>query len=273
MSKEIRTFLSSPRSLEPAEVRKKRRRRVARCSMPRSIFMEQDMSKLTARQRILFQKYWERRESVNPLFLVMNNLPADHLRKRVPEKKDEKSSCVIDNERAEEVQEQGFDDERRTEAGDIREQASAGQEPPNAPADTDFVVEDHEIETDSISHEEAETESGIFSSTAAFLRSDDGTNFPEAEQDIASDSALDSSAFEEHSICRECVSDAAEMFNYLMRSTHRCRLSSKIAAYKSRIRQNFRNRLCFSTIKKSIAEFVRELETSVCCRPEAGRTS
>lgn len=76
----VKAFLSSPQSLEPVEpeksARKRRTRRTAhsKCILAKSIYEETDLSKLTARQRILHQRFQERRESASSFFLVSNNI-------------------------------------------------------------------------------------------------------------------------------------------------------------------------------------------------------
>lgn len=83
MFEDIKTFLSSPPSLDPIEPIKKisrrrsrRRTGVSKCVLSKSIYEETDLSKLTPRQRILNQKYQKLKTQVTSLFLISNNIPA-----------------------------------------------------------------------------------------------------------------------------------------------------------------------------------------------------
>jgi hypothetical protein len=277
MSKEIRSFLPSPRSLEPVDVKqakKRKAKRTTRCSLPRSIFMEHDMSKLTHRQRILIQKYKEKRGAVSSFFLALNNLPFGH-------SWEDQDECV--EEQAAEYGElpRGLDEEPQKKTI-----PSPGESGIDVPVEMDFDVEDGEIEACFDSDDVLSEGGPCYGNQEAAVpelspdRGGDGLTLdeePSCEQekdghavgdreDETCDGASSFSILERYRICRECVCDAAEMLSYLVSSRHRCRLHSKIAAYKSKIRQSFKRRLCFSGIKSEIARFIRELRMRLCCR-------
>lgn len=87
---DIRVFLQSPNSLEPAsetdlnkkqprQAKKPRRKRQIKENLQpyyplKSIYLETDFTKLTERQKILALKYQANFSQANPLFLAVNNL-------------------------------------------------------------------------------------------------------------------------------------------------------------------------------------------------------
>ncbi|ADM12330.1 uncharacterized protein Eint_092040 [Encephalitozoon intestinalis ATCC 50506] len=245
MIDKIRSFLPSPRSLEPLEPLKKRvkrKERPSKCILSRSIYEETDLSRLTPRQRLLHQKYQENKNNVSSFFLLSNNIPIERHIDIKPKKLNEEAPSKSTDKSIE------LDCEANWKVRD----GNSLQEEKN------FLILTSDLYNSSykdIEEEQSSSESNDEVIEAAEIESPFRSRIPENASD------------KDHHICKDCFKDAVEIYYILERisDVHKCRLKNFILLHKYKIRQNFKKKLCFSTIRREETAFIKTLEKVECC--------
>ncbi|KAG5860377.1 hypothetical protein KMI_01g00090 [Encephalitozoon hellem] len=247
MANEVKSFLSSPMSLEaiePVKKRAKRKERPSKCILSKSIYEETDLSKLTPRQRVLHQRYQESKNNVTSFFLLSNNISIQKHSDDKP-KEDEKEN-VSDGE---------FPRENTSEPNCREYKVDAQNE-------NRFLVVTSDLYSNSCDGTREESISS----------EDDGKIIEAMDVESPFDNELHENAiYKGCLICKECFRDAIRIYCTLEKisSMHKCSYQNSIILHKYKIRQNFKKQLCFSAIRKEEVMFVKALVQLRCCNSKA----
>ena len=259
MKNRIKAFLASPESFEiikPLKKSKKaRKERPSKQRLAKSIYDETDLSKLTPRQRILHQKYHQNKQNANNFFILSNNISANS------------TECTISTEKT--LKQSKLKHKRTIKTCKIQTLEPASK------SKSDAVEEYNDSSSDSLVQESnyipIET-SDLIKSEYEDLDYEDSSSMesliiePLCVESPFNDTPIEPK-LKNSRICIKCFNDAVRVYVKLesIHNIHRCKLQKLIMVHKHKIRQNLKQKACFSIIKNDEMQFLYALENARCC--------
>ncbi|TBU14243.1 hypothetical protein CWI40_110450 [Ordospora colligata] len=259
MKNRIKTFLPSPESLEIIKPLKKsnkaRKERPSKQRLAKSIYDETDLSKLTPRQRILHQKYHQNKQNANNFFILSNNISANSTERMISTEKTLKQSKLKNKRSIKMFKIQALEPVNKSRSDEVEEynensSDALAQESSYIPIETSDLIKSEYEDLDC--EDSSSMESLIIE--------------PLCVESPFNDTPIESK-LKNSKICIRCFKDAVRVYLKLenMHSIHRCKLQKLIMVHKHKIRQNLKQKACFSIIKNDEMQFLYALENARCC--------